>query len=67
MVSLGVDAADGDPESPLGVTRGRIPRSRARSSARSECRRCFVQEGGYDLETLGPLVLEVLSGVESAG
>jgi hypothetical protein len=26
----------------------------------------LVQEGGYDLETLGPLVLEFLSGVESA-
>jgi hypothetical protein len=26
----------------------------------------LVQEGGYDLATLGPLVLEFLSGVESA-
>ena len=26
----------------------------------------LVQEGGYDLETLGPLVLEFLRGVESA-
>jgi hypothetical protein len=25
----------------------------------------FVQEGGYDLPTLGPLVLEVLTGFES--
>jgi acetoin utilization deacetylase AcuC-like enzyme len=26
----------------------------------------LVQEGGYDLETLGSLTLEVLRGVESA-
>ena len=31
VVALGVDAAGGDPESPLEVTAGRLPRSRARA------------------------------------
>ncbi len=66
VVSLGVDAAAGDPESPLQVSAegfheaGRIIGALGLPTV-------LVQEGGYDLETLGPLTLEVLRGVESTG
>jgi acetoin utilization deacetylase AcuC-like enzyme len=65
VVSLGVDAARDDPESPLAVTRsgfaaaGRTVASLGRPTV-------FVQEGGYDLERLGELVLAVLTGFEEA-
>jgi acetoin utilization deacetylase AcuC-like enzyme len=65
VVSLGVDAAAGDPESPLEVTRsgfaeaGRVLAAAGRPTV-------FVQEGGYDLHTLGELVLAVLDGFEEA-
>ncbi len=59
VVSLGVDSAGGDPESPLQVTP-------AGFSAAGEALRALgvptalVQEGGYDLTTVGPLVAAVL-------
>jgi acetoin utilization deacetylase AcuC-like enzyme len=65
VVSLGVDAAAGDPESPLKVTSdgfyeaGRIIGGLGLPTV-------LVQEGGYDLQTLGGLTLDVLLGVESA-
>jgi len=65
VVSLGVDAAEGDPESPLRVTAagfreaGRIVGALGRPTV-------LVQEGGYDLATIGPLVREVLLGFEEA-
>jgi acetoin utilization deacetylase AcuC-like enzyme len=65
VVSLGVDAAAGDPESPLEVTQegyheaGTLLGSLGLPTV-------FVQEGGYDLETIGPLVLETLLGFEAA-
>jgi acetoin utilization deacetylase AcuC-like enzyme len=65
VVALGVDAAAGDPESPLRVTAGgyreagRILRALALPTV-------VVQEGGYDLATIGPLVVESLRGL-SAG
>jgi acetoin utilization deacetylase AcuC-like enzyme len=65
VVSLGVDAASADPESPLEVTQegygeaGRLLGSLGLPTV-------FVQEGGYDLDTIGPLVLETLLGFESA-
>jgi acetoin utilization deacetylase AcuC-like enzyme len=65
VVSLGVDAADGDPESPLRVSpagfreAGRIVGALARPTV-------FVQEGGYDLARIGPLVREVLLGFEES-
>jgi acetoin utilization deacetylase AcuC-like enzyme len=65
VVSLGVDAARDDPESPLAVTApafaeaGRLLASLRRPAV-------FVQEGGYDLDRLGPLVLAVLGGFEAA-
>ena len=65
VVSLGVDAAAGDPESPLRVT-PRGFREAGRALARLGLPTVFVQEGGYDLESLGELVLEVLQGFEEA-
>jgi acetoin utilization deacetylase AcuC-like enzyme len=63
VVSLGVDAAAGDPESPLQVTATGF-RAAGELLAGLEVPTAFVQEGGYDLPTLGPLVLEVLQGFE---
>jgi acetoin utilization deacetylase AcuC-like enzyme len=65
VVSLGVDAAEGDPESPLRVSSagfreaGRVVGALGRPTV-------FVQEGGYDLATIGPLVREVLLGFEES-
>ena len=62
VVALGVDAAAGDPESPLEVTAagyfdaGRIVGELGRPTV-------VVQEGGYDLATIGELVLETLTGL----
>lgn len=62
VLSLGVDAAAGDPESPLRVTldgfaaAGRMVRGLGRCVA--------IQEGGYDLAAIGGLVVAVLSGLD---
>jgi acetoin utilization deacetylase AcuC-like enzyme len=64
VLSLGVDAAAADPESPLQVTAdgyraaGELIGSLGPVAA--------IQEGGYDLPTLGDLVLATLSGVARA-
>jgi acetoin utilization deacetylase AcuC-like enzyme len=63
VVSLGVDAASGDPNSPLEVTSDGFHEAGRRIGALG-LPTVFVQEGGYDLPTLGPLVLEVLAGFE---
>jgi acetoin utilization deacetylase AcuC-like enzyme len=63
VVPLGVDAAAGDPESPLGVTATGFRRA-GRMLGALELPTVLVQEGGYDLATLGQLVREVLLGVE---
>ena len=61
VVSLGVDAAAGDPESPLQVTvdgyhaTGRLLGSLGLPSV-------IVQEGGYHLPSLGSLVAAYLAG-----
>ena len=65
VVSLGVDAAEADPESPLKVTEAGFARA-GRALATLGVPTVFVQEGGYDLEHLGPLVLAVLRGFEDA-
>jgi len=65
VVSLGVDAGESDPESPLRVTASGF-REAGRVVGALGLPTVLVQEGGYDLDTLGPLVLEFLSGVESA-
>ena len=65
VVSLGVDAAAGDPESPLDVTQDGY-REAGELLGGLRLPTVIVQEGGYDLETIGPLVLETLLGFESA-
>jgi len=65
VVSLGVDAGESDPESPLRVTASGF-REAGRVVGALGLPTALVQEGGYDLDTLGPLVLEFLGGVESA-
>ena len=63
VVALGVDAAEGDPESPLAVTPEGF-REAGRALGALGLPTVVVQEGGYDLDTLGALVLEVLTGIE---
>ena len=63
VVSLGVDAAADDPESPLQVTAAGF-RAAGRLLGTLGLPTVFVQEGGYDLPRLGPLVLQVLTGFE---
>jgi acetoin utilization deacetylase AcuC-like enzyme len=63
VVPLGVDAAAGDPESPLRVSPAGFRRA-GRLLGGLGLPTVLVQEGGYDLEWLGQLVREVLLGVE---
>jgi acetoin utilization deacetylase AcuC-like enzyme len=63
VVPLGVDAAGGDPESPLEVTATGF-REAGRVLGELRLPTVVVQEGGYDLETIGVLVSEVLTGLE---
>jgi acetoin utilization deacetylase AcuC-like enzyme len=63
VVALGVDAAAGDPESPLEVTE-RGFRAAGAMLGGLGVPTIVVQEGGYDLERLGPLVRETLLGLE---
>jgi acetoin utilization deacetylase AcuC-like enzyme len=63
VVALGVDAAGGDPESPLEVTAEGF-RAAGRALGALGLPTVAVQEGGYDLRSLGPLVRETLSGLE---
>ena len=62
VVSLGVDAAADDPESPLQVTADGYHRAGA-LLARLGLPTVAVQEGGYHLPTLGQLVVATLSGL----
>jgi acetoin utilization deacetylase AcuC-like enzyme len=66
VVSLGVDAAADDPESPLRVTAdGYATAGRLLGSLGVPA--VVVQEGGYHLDTLGGLVAAYLDGHEHAG
>jgi acetoin utilization deacetylase AcuC-like enzyme len=65
VVALGVDAAGGDPEAPLAVTAGGFAAA-GHMLAQMNVPTVFVQEGGYDLEQIGPLVVETLAGYETA-
>ncbi len=65
VVALGVDAAGGDPESPLEVTQAGY-RSAGAALGAVGLPTVLVQEGGYDLEAIGELVLAALAGFESA-
>jgi acetoin utilization deacetylase AcuC-like enzyme len=62
VVSLGVDAAADDPESPLRVTRDGY-RQAGEMLAELGLPTVAVQEGGYHLPTLGPLVVATLEGL----
>jgi acetoin utilization deacetylase AcuC-like enzyme len=63
VVALGVDAAAGDPESPLQVSATGY-RAAGRALGELGLPTVIVQEGGYDLATIGLLVRETLEGLE---
>jgi acetoin utilization deacetylase AcuC-like enzyme len=63
VVALGVDAAREDPESPLDVSAAGF-REAGRMLGGLRLPTAVVQEGGYDLDTLGELVYEALTGIE---
>jgi acetoin utilization deacetylase AcuC-like enzyme len=63
VVPLGVDAAGDDPEAPLNVSAAGF-RAAGRALGALGLPTVAVQEGGYVLDTLGGLVLEVLTGIE---
>jgi acetoin utilization deacetylase AcuC-like enzyme len=63
VVALGVDAAGGDPESPLEVSADGF-REAGRRLAELGLPTVIVQEGGYDLEAIGGLVAAFLAGFE---
>ena len=60
---LGVDAAGGDPESPLAVTPDGF-RAAGRALGALGVPTVIVQEGGYDLDAIGELVCQTLEGIE---
>jgi acetoin utilization deacetylase AcuC-like enzyme len=64
VVSLGVDAAADDPESPLKVTRSGYFRAGELLGALG-LPTVALQEGGYHLPTLGALVRATLEGLDS--
>lgn len=66
VISLGVDAAAADPESPLEVTAFGYARA-GRMVGELGLPAVIVQEGGYHLPTLGELVVAFLEGVEAGG
>lgn len=63
VLALGVDAATADPNSPLEVTPDGF-RAAGRIIGALGLATVVVQEGGYDLATIGGLVLAALEGVE---
>jgi acetoin utilization deacetylase AcuC-like enzyme len=62
VVALGVDAAAGDPESPLEVSVAGY-REAGRILGELGLPTVVVQEGGYDLDAIGTLVPETLAGL----
>jgi acetoin utilization deacetylase AcuC-like enzyme len=60
VVSLGFDAAAADPESPLRVTEAGYRAAGRRIAALAPA--VLVQEGGYDLASLGSLAVATLEG-----
>jgi acetoin utilization deacetylase AcuC-like enzyme len=65
VVSLGVDAAAADPESPLQVSIAGYARA-GEVLGELGLPTVIVQEGGYDLDTIGDLVVAFLTGYEGA-
>ncbi len=63
VVSLGVDAAISDPESPLQITEDGFAGAGERVASLG-LPTVLVQEGGYDLATLGGLVRATLDGFD---
>lgn len=63
VVSLGVDAAISDPESPLQITEAGFAKAGERVASLA-LPTVFIQEGGYDLATLGALVQATLDGFD---
>jgi acetoin utilization deacetylase AcuC-like enzyme len=64
VLSLGVDAAAADPESPLKVTADGYRAAGELVGALGPA--VVIQEGGYDLASLGEYVLATLAGVQAA-
>jgi acetoin utilization deacetylase AcuC-like enzyme len=64
VVSLGLDAAAADPESPLLVTEAGYREAGRRIAALAPA--VLVQEGGYDLATLATLAVAALEGAAAA-
>ncbi len=60
VVSLGLDAAASDPESPLDVSADGYRQATARIAPLAPA--VVVQEGGYDLSAIGHLVVAALDG-----
>lgn len=65
VVSLGVDAASGDPESPLAISESGYSEAGKRIAS-LDLPTVFVQEGGYVLETIGKLVAAALGGFDES-
>ena len=65
VVALGVDAAGDDPSSPLAVTEEGF-REAGRQLGALGLPTVVVQEGGYVLDTIGPLVRAALEGLDEA-
>jgi acetoin utilization deacetylase AcuC-like enzyme len=63
VIALGVDAAGGDPESPLEVSSAGYAEA-GRMLAQLDLPTVIVQEGGYELATIGELVAAFLEGFE---
>ena len=64
VVSLGLDAAASDPESPLQVSADGYRQAAARLGELAPA--VIIQEGGYDLAALGELVVAALAGLTGA-
>ncbi|GIK77665.1 MAG: acetylpolyamine amidohydrolase [Actinomycetes bacterium] len=63
VVALGVDAATADPESPLAVTAAGY-RAAGELLGALGLPTVVVQEGGYDLDAIGELVVATLEGID---
>ena len=64
VVSLGLDAAESDPESPLRVSEDGYRQAAGKIAALGPA--VLIQEGGYDLATLGSLAVAALTGATEA-
>ena len=65
VVSLGLDAAAEDPESPLRVTAAGYRAAGELIGSLGPV--AVIQEGGYDLASLGELAVAALAGIQAGG